>query len=93
MTIKVEIKPYHGLPCALEVFTINGEKAQESDFGEGRDDSPESAEDYACGDHQFHPKLPTQEVLDKYKINLSEYAEICGKLESALSVGSCGWCV
>lgn len=28
------IKPFHGLPCELEVFTINGKAADSDDFGE-----------------------------------------------------------
>ena len=33
--LKLEIVPFHSLPCSLDVFTINGIAAYESDFGEG----------------------------------------------------------
>jgi hypothetical protein len=42
---------------------------------------------------QFIPKMPTDEVLEKYSINLKEYAEICDKLRWELAVGECGWCI
>lgn len=28
------IKPFHSLPCHLEVFTINGKDADQDDFGD-----------------------------------------------------------
>jgi hypothetical protein len=91
--MKLEIVPYDALPCALATFTINDMDASADDFGSGCDDSPEEAEEYGCGDHQFHAKMPTQKILDKYKITPDEYSEICAELESRLYVGSCGWCV
>jgi len=78
--------------CSTGEFEINGIDADIDDFGEKCDRSPETAEDYSCGDMQFTPKLATQEVLDKYKINLTEYNEIANKLEEGLSFGCCGWC-
>jgi len=82
-----------GCLCATEEFSINGIDADSSDFGEGDDISPETAKPYACGNRQFQPKMPTQEILDKYSITLSEYAEIASELQDRLSFGSCGWCV
>lgn len=77
--------------CALEKFEINGIKADYEDFGTKEDKAPELAEPYCCGNMRFTPKLATQEVLDKYKINVSEYNKICDKLD-CLSFGSCSWC-
>ena len=36
--------------------------------------------------------MPTQSILDKYKINVDEYKVIVEELEDKLSFGSCGWC-
>jgi len=90
---EVVIKPYHALPCSLETFTINGMDADESDFGDGCDRGSENAEDYACGDWTFESRMPSQQILDKYKISLQEYSEIADQLVTELCVGSCGWCV
>lgn len=84
---------YNALPCSLEGFTINGMEADGGDFGSMEDINPDDADDYGCGDMQFIPKMPTDEVIKKYKINLKEYSEICNKLVRVLSVGNCGWCI
>jgi hypothetical protein len=91
--LEVIIEPYDSLPCSLEKFTINGIDAHYNDFGDSCDVSSHEAEPYGCGDYRFIPKMPTDEVLEKYSINLKEYAEICNMLECALHVGSCGWCI
>lgn len=91
--LKVVIETYDALPCSCETFTINGIDADKDDFGSTVDMDSENAEEYACGDRQFVPQMPTDEVLEKYSINLKEYAEICDKLQCALAVGSCGWCI
>jgi len=90
--VKFEIAPWDALPCHA-TFIINGADADIDDFGSSGDDSPETAEEYGCGDHQFHAKMPTQKILDKYKITPDEYSEICIELEQKLDVGSCGWCI
>ena len=87
------IKHFHSLPCRLEVFTINGNGADQDDFGDMYDHDAESAEPYACADMHFEPKPPTKEVLDKYNITEEEYYNICNELECKLCVGGCGWCV
>lgn len=87
------IKPFHALPCRLEVFTINGKGADQDDFGDMHDHDAESAEPYACADMHFDPKPPTEEVLNRYNITEEEYYNICNELECKLCVGSCGWCV
>jgi len=91
--IDVVIIPYHALPCSCETFTINGVRADKDDFGSTCDMDPGNAPDYGCGNRQFVPQMPTDEVLEKYGINLKEYAEICGKLQDMLDVGECGWCI
>ena len=78
--------------CSLEIFTINGIKADERDFGEQYDADPDNADEYACANMKFFPKLPTSEVLKKYNITVDEYKEICEKLDKELSFGECGWC-
>jgi hypothetical protein len=89
----VVVIPYHALPCSCETFTINGTRADKDDFGSTCDMNSENAPDYGCGNRQFVPQMPTDEVLEKYGINLKEYAEICEKLKDMLDVGECGWCV
>lgn len=32
--MELVIKPFSGLPCELEIFTINGKNAYEGDFGD-----------------------------------------------------------
>lgn len=88
MNIKLEV--YDAL-CETAVFEINGIKADYGDFGDKYDTDPENAYEYCCGNMQFIPQPATQEILDKYKITLEEYNEIC-KMLDALSFGECGWC-
>lgn len=87
------IKPFHGLPCELEVFTINDKAADSEDFGDTFDHNERIKEPYGCGDMHFDPKPSTKEVLDKYHITETEYNTICNELEDKLWVGRCGWCV
>lgn len=89
--MKLELKCYEYL-CALELFKINDIEAYYEDFGIKEDISPETAEEYSCGNMQFMRKNATKEVLDKYHITIEEYEEICDKLD-CLSFGCCGWCV
>lgn len=79
--------------CYTPTFKINGIDADESDFGDRYDRSPESADDYACGDMRFTRVDSRPEVLAKYGITEAEYALIAGQLEDGLSFGSCGLCV
>lgn len=91
--MELVIKPFHSLPCHLEVFTIKGKDADQDDFGEVFDHNEEIREPYGCGDMYFDSKPPTKEVLDKYRITEEEYYNICNELECKLCVGSCGWCI
>ena len=88
--MKLKLEVYKCL-CELEEFEINGIEANYEDFGDKYDTQPSLADDYCCGNMQFVPKLATQEILDKYKINVDEYNQICEEL-NCLSFGSCGWC-
>ena len=90
--MKVIIKPYRALPCALETFSINGIKADKDDFGVGRDVDEFNAAPYCCGYWKFTARLATQAALNKYKISVDEYNEVAPMLESALDVGRCCWC-
>jgi hypothetical protein len=88
--MQLEMEAFSAI-CSLKVFVINGVDADEKDFGDKYDADPDNADGYCCGDMRFFPKPATQDVLDKYSINVIEYNEICEKLD-CLSFGSCGWC-
>lgn len=90
MQLKFEV---YGCLCAMRLFEVNGVRADSDDFGAQSDESPETAEEYACGDMQFRGVPATDKVLNKYGITLEEYGEIVSKLEEGLSFGDCGWCV
>lgn len=87
----LELKIYQYF-CATKVFRINGVDADADDFGNHYDRDPSNAEDYCCGNMRFTRKSPTQDVLNKYFINESEYAQIAERLEDELTWGSCGLC-
>ena len=91
--MEVVIEKKHALPCSLSVFTINGVVADSDDFGSGRDEDPDSAEPYGCGDWIYKAnKTPANDVLATYNITVAEYDEICDRLESELGIGNCSWC-
>ena len=91
--MELVIKPFHSLPCELEVFTINGITANYRDFGNTFDHNEKARKPYGCGDMQFEPKLPTSNVLKHYNITVDEYNIICMELKNKLYVGKCGWCI
>ena len=90
MKLKIEV---YGSLCSLSEFKINGIDAEEEDFVDKYDHSPETAEDYACGDMQADIILATDEVLNKYGISVTEYNEIARQVSEKVSFGCCGWCV
>ena len=93
---EVCIKPYRSLPCATEIFTINGIDAYFGDFGCGTDIDPENAPDYGCGCHIFESTEDSVEIekaMNKYSLTREEFDGICKLLEEELFVGECGWCV
>ena len=90
------IKTYYGLPCACEIFTINGVRADLDDFGCTEDISPETARPYSCGCRQFIPdpdEETTIKAMQKYHLSEKEFEEVCAELAEKLFVGSCGLCV
>ena len=89
--MQIEFKVFGAL-CEMETFRINGVDADKGDFGTKCDESPETAEDYSCGDMRFRRKASSPEVLAKYAITHKEYDEVCDKLDDGLSFGRCGWC-
>ena len=91
-TTTFEIQIYGAL-CATSIFKINEIDADSCDFGSGYDESPEPAEDYACGNRVFEKIVATNEVLEKYKITEADYEKIADELVEKLSFGCCGWCV
>lgn len=90
--MKLELEIFGAL-CSTKIFKINNVRAWVSDFGEHEDVSPETAEDYGCGDMQFLPhSKPAEGVLDKYGIDDTEFREVQRELDG-LSFGACGWCI
>lgn len=81
-----------GALCATSTFRINGIDADSRDFGESFDESPDTAEDYGCGNRVFRAHPPNPEIMDKYRISLEQYKAIARDLEDKLSFGRCGWC-
>lgn len=89
--MQLKIKPCYAY-CTTEEFEINGVEADYTDFGHTKDIAPHCAPDYGCGNRQFIPKPATQEILDKYHIDIDDYNKICEELD-CLSFGRCTWCV
>lgn len=90
--MKLEIKVY-GAMCGLKLFRINGIDADEQDFVDKFDHSPDTAEDYGCGNMLAEIIEPTDGVLKYYAISKKEYYVIAEKVSAELSFGPCGWCV
>lgn len=90
---RVVIESFGSLPCAAEVFTIDGKDAWDGDFGHSEDMDPMAAPDYGCGLSEFIPETrPADGVLEKYQIDVDTYNEICELLREELHVGCCAWC-
>lgn len=90
--MEYKAKVYSAL-CSLAEFTINGINADEDDFVDKYDHSPETAEDSACGDMRADIKAADDEVLKKYGITADEYDTIAADVAEKVSFGCCGWCV
>jgi len=90
--MKLEIKAY-GCLCELKTFRINDKSADKNDFGSQDDKSPDTAEEYGCGDMTFTGCEATKRVLLKYGITKEEYDEVVSKLVELLSFGCCGLCI
>ena len=97
--LNYEITTRYGLPCTTQIFTINGQNANDNDFGEGFNDTstPDYKPiDYGCGYRRWektNDERQIKETMKKYHIKREEFEVICGELESKLTVGYCGWCV
>jgi len=89
--MKLELDVYSTL-CETKVFKINGIKASYRDFGEKYDTAPDKRRPNICGNMAFKPALPTQQVLNKYGINITEYKYVCEKLKACVSFGTCRLC-
>ena len=90
--MEVKIKCYTAL-CSLEEFIINDIEADEEDFVDKYDHSPDEAEEYGCGDMRADIIAPTNEVLKKYNITPVEHEKIASQVAEEVSFGACGWCV
>lgn len=87
--------PYDHLPCYSQFFEINWISADISDFGVSQDEDRDNAEeDKGCWNHQFTSYWFIKDwILEKYKINESQYNEIAWYLSEEFYVWSCWWCV
>lgn len=87
--MKLTLNVYHSLPCKTEIFIINGIEANYEDFVVLTLDSDGNYGCYAG----LENKLPTNDILKKYKIDVDEYAKVCNKLNKELVHGHCSWCL
>ena len=93
-TIKTDLYELKVSDCACwpRIFKVNGRDADYHDFGEHEDLKPEDAPPHGCGDNQFIPLPPNEDILNAYGITSEEYAEICEVLKRELSFGRCRYC-
>lgn len=89
--MKLEFDVYRAI-CETKRFVINGIKATYKDFGEKYDAAPDKTRPNCCGNMLFEPKVPAQQILDKYGITISEYMNICKQLQDCVSFGTCSLC-
>lgn len=78
------------MPCVEDEFTINGKKAEVSDFGLVYNHGVGNTN--CCESMRFESIEPTNKVLRKYRINLDEYDEICSYLADKFTIGKCDIC-
>ena len=91
--MEVVIKRYKYLPCELEVFTINGIKADRDDFG-FLDGYCGEYEDYSCSRRIFIIEEDKKEkAMLKYHLTEAEYEVVCSELKSECYIDECGYCV
>lgn len=87
---EVLLRVSYYMPCHLDMFVIDGIKANENDFG-----SMEFYENEYGGDGcymRFVRKAHTLEVLSKYAITETEYDVICDMLQDELFTCDCSMC-
>ena len=95
MKLNVEIKVNSNVPCALEVFKINGKYASIDDFGDNIDWSFNGTDDQYCIDHRFvraEYDYKIEIAMEKYGIERKDYDAICDELERTLNLGKCKRC-
>lgn len=93
--MNIVIEPCYALPCATKVFTINGIEADLDDFGTMGDMQSGIAGPYSCTCMCFtasSDKNVIEKTMRKYNITYDEFKTVQENLESAMYVGSCGWC-
>lgn len=88
----IELVTGSGLCTYVKKFVINGINADSNDFGTCYDHDPENAPDYGCGDMRFESGKVSTEVLEKYKITIEEFYEVCDQLDKKMSWGHCAYC-
>lgn len=93
VTMEVVIKHYKDLPCELEVFTINGIKADRDDFGFLVGYCGEY-EDYSCSNRVFViNESKKEETMLKYRLTEVEYDMVCSELRSECYIDECNYCI
>ena len=88
--MKVVIKIYESSPCIAKIFNINDKKAYLDDFGEIK---RQNLDRYQCNLSGFAAKMPSNKILNKYKITVDEYAEIVEYLNTVFDYGVCYMCM
>lgn len=84
-----DFKTYKDLPCEIEVFRVNGVRAELDDFCILVVDQSQGC---FCNIRGIYPFSPKDSVLNKYKISHEEYQEILSRIESSFDYGHCSWC-
>ena len=75
-------------PRNIEFFTINGIEANIEDFGEVTE---QHIKYYKHSRISFAGKTPSSEILNKYKITISEYTEVINHLDTIIVLGIREW--
>ena len=81
--------------CSPDIFTVFGKLANYEDFGVKEDIDSAHAADYCCGNMKFtafDDDAKIEACCKKYKIDRSQFDEICKALDEGLSFGKCGLC-
>lgn len=82
------------MPCRLSEFIINGQPADQDEFGDTVDTQPDETENsFCCGRKEFISNYSRAESCkQKYEIDDEELEAICNKLEEVLFIGECNKC-
>ncbi len=90
MTFEIEA---FGSVCELKAFLINGKEADSVAFVDKYDHSPETGDDYGCGDMRADVKAPNTWALERYGITPDEFKTIAEAVAEKVSWGCCGLCI